>query len=68
MTRDILVAKIKDAGLSLLELSKRAGVDYCTLWRLMNKRSGVSLTTADKLCTALGVKLTLETAGTKKKG
>lgn len=67
MIQDILRNAIKKSGLQILELSRRSHVNYSTLCRFMWRQGGVNSNTINKICRALGVRLTLEPAGKKGK-
>jgi transcriptional regulator with XRE-family HTH domain len=52
-----LRAAIKSSGLTLTQLSVRAGVSLPPLTRFMKGERGITFTTAEKLCEALGLEL-----------
>jgi transcriptional regulator with XRE-family HTH domain len=48
---------IRDSGLTLTELSERAGVALPMLTRFVRKERGLNLATAEKVCDALHLRL-----------
>lgn len=57
---DELRHAIETSGRTRYNIGKEAGVDQATLHRFIVKGIAISTTTADKLCEALGLRLTKE--------
>lgn len=49
---------IEDSGESLYAIGNESGVDQSVMSRFMNDERGISLETASKLCSYLGLRLT----------
>ncbi len=47
--RNAVAAKLKEEGVSLLRFACRCGVEQASLWRFMNKKTGLSGTNLLKL-------------------
>jgi transcriptional regulator with XRE-family HTH domain len=52
-----LQAAIQDSGLTLTQLSERAGIALPQLTRFMKGERGLTLASAEKICNALGLDL-----------
>ena len=60
---DQLKRAIADSGLTLYRIAKDSGVPYPVLYRFMADEQGLTMATADKLATYLGLRLTHSTKG-----
>jgi transcriptional regulator with XRE-family HTH domain len=57
---------IRATGLPILEIARRAGVSQPQLSRFMKNERTLTLPAAEKICEALGLRLTAETATASK--
>ena len=55
---DTIRSEIKASGLTLYRIGKDADVDVAVLWRFMQDERTITLRTADRVCRALGLRLT----------
>lgn len=46
---------LKNSGLTLAEISRRAGISYNTLWYYKSGKRNLTIKAAKKLATALGI-------------
>lgn len=58
---------MKDSGLSLLQLAKRSGLGFQSIHGFARGYRGLSLTSAARLCSALGLELRPVRAGRRSK-
>lgn len=64
---DQLRSAIRDSGLSVYAIAQSTAIDKAVLSRFMNGKSGLSVTSIDRLCTVLGLRLVSETELSKKR-
>jgi predicted transcriptional regulator len=57
---DQLRAAIRDSEMSLGAIALSTAIDKAVLSRFMNGKSGLSVTSIDRLCTVLGLRLVSE--------
>ena len=62
-----LRAAIHESGLTLTQLSRRAGVALPLLTRFVKGERGLTLSSAEKVCIALGLRLVKAGVGDPKK-
>jgi transcriptional regulator with XRE-family HTH domain len=67
-TADQLRQAIERSGLTRYRVAKLSGISEAVLSRFANGQTDLSLTNTDKLCAALGLRVVLESKGTKQKG
>jgi len=64
---DQLRSAIRDSGLSVYAIAQSTAIDKAVLSRFMNGKSGLSVTSIDRLCTVLGLCLVSETELSKQR-
>ena len=55
---DTLKRAVRQSGQSWYRIAKDAGIPYATLHAFLSGKRGISLSTLDKLCRYLGLRLT----------
>jgi len=64
---DQLRSAIRDSGMSVYAIAQSTAIDKAVLSRFMNGKSGLSVTSIDRLCTILGLRLVSETELSKQR-
>ena len=64
---DQLRSAIRDSEMSLGSIAQSTAIDKAVLSRFMNGKSGLSVTSIDRLCTVLGLRLVSETELSKQR-
>jgi ribosome-binding protein aMBF1 (putative translation factor) len=57
---DQLRSAIRDSGLSVYAIAQSTAIDKAVLSRFMHGKSGLSVTSIDRLCSVLGLRLVSE--------
>ena len=61
---DIIAERIKALGLTAYRVAKMSGISAVMVQRFLNGERGLTLVTADKLCKALHLELTVKPGST----
>lgn len=57
--RSAIRSRLASLGMTQVELAERLGVSQATIGKLLSDRTGMTLSTALRLCRAVGLSLTL---------
>ncbi len=64
---DQLRSAIRESGLSVYAIAQSTGIDKSVLSRFIHGTSGLSVTSIDRLCTVLGLRLVSEKSASRKR-